>query len=441
MGNTVVLTFVGDESKLSASAKRSTAALDAIDSSVKKLDDSFGMLGDGVDKKTGKVGDVLNRFGDNVTDILQKTSDKLPGILGSAIGKLPPQGQALGLAIVGGLATFLIPAIGAAISSAILLALTGGVLAAGIASAFKDDKLAASFEPLKAKATEAFEDFGKPFIEPLYRAIQTFEELIDDLKPFTDKIGEAVAPLIDKIAPAVADFIKNVMPGLTEAIIAGIPLFETLAEHAPGLGKTLSEFFEKVAEVAPAANEFLDDALQVVGWLIEQFGDWIIKTGILYLAMKNFFRNLKNWGKDFWDWLKGLPGRVSDKFSDMGKAISRAFKSAFNSVADAWNSTVGSLSWSVPGWIPGIGGNSISVPNIPRFHSGGTVPGPAGAEMLAILQGGERIVPAASANSASHGETINVTVMLDSDVLVKGVAKGVTRRGGDVQVVLGTRYA
>lgn len=143
---------------------------------------------------------------------------------------------------------------------------------------------------------------------------------------------------------------------------------------------------------------------------------------------------IKTKASDTWDYLKKIPGRIADSFGQLADTISRPFRSAFNQVADAWNNTVGSLSWTIPDWVPGLGGNTISAPRLPRFHSGGTVPGPAGSEVLAVLQAGEEVT---SRSEAGRGGTVHVTVQLDRDTLIEGVAYGVRRRGGDVQMVLG----
>jgi len=95
-----------------------------------------------------------------------------------------------------------------------------------------------------------------------------------------------------------------------------------------------------------------------------------------------------------WHFLESLPGRLGRAFSAVFGFITAPFRAAFNFISDAWNNTVGRLSWTVPGWVPGVGGRSISAPRLPRFHSGGTVPGTPGQEMLAVLQAGERVIPA-----------------------------------------------
>jgi hypothetical protein len=160
--------------------------------------------------------------------------------------------------------------------------------------------------------------------------------------------------------------------------------------------------------------------------------DWVKEKGA------QAWRAMKDAGQKAWDWMKKVPGWIGDAFSKIGGAISRPFIGAFNSVSDAWNSTVGSLSWTVPGWVPGIGGNTIDVPNLPRYHTGGTVPGPPGTEVPIMAMAGETV----SLPGRDTGGPVRVTVMLDSAVLVDGIARQVTRRGGrgpnNVQLVLGS---
>lgn len=106
-----------------------------------------------------------------------------------------------------------------------------------------------------------------------------------------------------------------------------------------------------------------------------------------------------------WDWLSGVPDALGKTFSKVADAISAPFRAAFNFISKAWNNTIGKLSWTVPGWIPGIGGATISAPRLPTFHQGGVVPGVPGQEVLALLQAGEKVTPAGGGGS----QTINIS--------------------------------
>lgn len=124
-------------------------------------------------------------------------------------------------------------------------------------------------------------------------------------------------------------------------------------------------------------------------------------------AFRNFWKGLWAGIKDIAggvvDWFEKLPGRIGGFFSAIGEFIKVAFKTAFNYVADFWNNTIGKLQWDVPSWVPLIGGNHIGAPLIPKFHTGGVVPGAPGQEMLAVLQAGEQVTPAGSSSARSLG--------------------------------------
>lgn len=103
---------------------------------------------------------------------------------------------------------------------------------------------------------------------------------------------------------------------------------------------------------------------------------------------------IKKTALDVWEWLKRLPGLIGNAFKSIAEFVYAPFRTAFNMVARAWNNTIGRLSWTVPSWIPIIGGHSISAPKLPTFHKGGVMPGAPGTEGLALLQAGETIIPA-----------------------------------------------
>lgn len=133
-------------------------------------------------------------------------------------------------------------------------------------------------------------------------------------------------------------------------------------------------------------------------------------AGIVWLATQTtFFQDLWRvvWGfvtrtaQDFWAWFKKLPDMIGDAFKRVTDFIFAPFRAAFNLVSRAWNNTIGKLSWTVPGWVPGVGGNTISAPKLPTYHTGGVVPGAPGSEQLALLQAGETVIPAGQSAGSS----------------------------------------
>ncbi len=136
-------------------------------------------------------------------------------------------------------------------------------------------------------------------------------------------------------------------------------------------------------------------------WIIAAIAG-LVAAIVLIATQTEWFQDIWEtvWGavttvaENAWNFVKQIPGWIGDAFGVVTDAVSKPFRDAFNLVADIWNNTIGQLSWTVPDWVPAIGGNTISVPKIPKFHQGGTVDGVPGQEVLALLQAGETVTPA-----------------------------------------------
>lgn len=170
---------------------------------------------------------------------------------------------------------------------------------------------------------------------------------------------------------------------------------------------------------------FLKD---VGSWFAGPFTDFFVRG----------FKLVMFYVEDWWAKIKAIPGNIKSAFSALTAFIFDPFKAAFNKIAFAWNATVGRLSWTVPDWVPGVGGNSISAPKLPTYHRGGQVPGAFGTDVLAVLQSGERITPA---GAGSHSED---SVMLEAadgfdELVLDSVRRAVGLGGNDPVRVLRSR--
>jgi hypothetical protein len=134
--------------------------------------------------------------------------------------------------------------------------------------------------------------------------------------------------------------------------------------------------------------------------------------------------------------IKNIPAGIGAAFSGIGQLITWPFRTAFNFVSTAWNNTIGKLSWTIPGWVPVVGGKSISAPRLPQFHGGGTVPGRPGDQVLALLEGGEEV---RSRSAAGQGPTV-FEFRGDggrfANIMIDMLADAINSRGG-VDVVFG----
>lgn len=197
-------------------------------------------------------------------------------------------------------------------------------------------------------------------------------------------------------------------------VIALIAVIVLIATKTDWFQRAWSAAWGGIKSAASAVGRWFRDTL---------WGDWI----------KGAWDGIRNAGVRVWNWMRELPGRLKNAFRSAGEFISAPFKAGFNAISRAWNSTVGRLSWTVPGWVPGVGGNSISAPKLPTFHSGGVVPGTPGSEQLAILQAGERVLPASSVQSESRGASggfIPIRGDAALDALIQAIAVRIDQRGG-----------
>lgn len=197
------------------------------------------------------------------------------------------------------------------------------------------------------------------------------------------------------------------------------------------IGDRLAWVRDLVVGVAQWIGQRFADAWNWVRNVAGTVADWISAR---WNGVKSFFAGI-------WDWMRSAPSRVlnwiGDRFrwlgdaaSNVASAIGNAFRSAFNWIANLWNSTVGSINFSIPSWVPGIGGASFAMPKIPTFHDGGVVPGAPGSETLALLQAGETVLPT---QGGGGGLGMAVTFRGNTDSAVATLIMGLIR-SGDIQI-------
>lgn len=199
------------------------------------------------------------------------------------------------------------------------------------------------------------------------------------------------------------------------AIIALIAVIVLIVTHLDVVKKAWKVAWNWIKDAAAAVGHWFKDTL---------WNKWI----------KGAWDAILNKALAVVNWFKKIPGMVKSAFSGLVDILTWPYRTAFNLIATAWNATIGKLHWTIPGWVPGIGGASISAPTLPHFHTGGKVPGTPGSEVLAVLQAGETVT---AASGGAAGEMVHVVVKIDRNVLVEAITKGVRHRGGNVQAVLG----
>jgi phage-related protein len=172
-------------------------------------------------------------------------------------------------------------------------------------------------------------------------------------------------------------------------------------------------------------TDFFGKAWEVIWGGVKGYFDWVVGN---YKAAIGAMAAAGSW---LLEQIRKIPTMIGAYFSGLFNIITFPFRTAFNAVARMWNSTIGRLSWTVPSWVPIIGGNTFSAPRLPTLHSGGRVPGRPGDEVMAILKAGETV----GAESAAGGGGQSTIVIRSGgsrfdDLLVEFLAGAIERRGG-----------
>lgn len=317
----------------------------SVGSMTSRISDRFrGGGGDTSGARSGGIGDSLGRVvGDAVTGRNRVHVDvdvDRPGLFQRFLGLGKELGGKLGQGLMSTLSGImsgdfismilkglsvtalvgtLAPVLGAAINSAVLVGLGGGVIGAGIAAAFKDPEVKAAFGEFKETVAREFENFGQAFKPGVLRFFDRLESDIGpQMKPMIEQLKETFGPLTEDLGDGLIGFLQNALPAITRAAEAAAPLLDTLAESLPSLGEDLGYFFDQIAESGPEANVFFNDLLNAIGWIIRRIGDMI-----------NFFAHAYDGIRDFW--------------IDVARFAIKAFGTVLQAAATGL------------GWIPGLG--------------------------------------------------------------------------------------
>jgi hypothetical protein len=225
--------------------------------------------------------------------------------------------------------------------------------------------------------------------------------------------------------------------------LSGVTDLATLALKANTIGMVAS----KVASVASAgatkawaaAQWIMNSALLAspLTWVVVAIAA-IVAIIVLIATKTDWFQKgwraawgwIKSAASNTWDFLKKIPGWIQTAFGKVANFIIAPYRAAFNGIARLWNNTIGQLSWSVPSWVPLIGGNSISVPHLPTFHAGGTVPGVVGTAVPILAMAGEHVTSVAGSSGGDDGGWVTVRGDALIDQLTRMIATHVSGSGG-----------
>lgn len=227
-----------------------------------------------------------------------------------------------------------------------------------------------------------------------YKKVDWFREGVDAMVKAVVSALEWIIDTVHAVWNTITDvfnWVRNNWPLLLAiltgpfglAVLAIARNWDTIKSGAQTLIDNIRGFFAAVPEKIRSA---LENIWQTISYPFER-GINLVETAL---------GNVLQWFIDF-------PTHVSNAFWDLAEIIKQPFKAAFDGIKSFWNNTVGGFGFSVPGWVPGVGGKSFK---IPRMATGGIVTGPT----IALLgeAGREAVIPLDRMGDFGAPVTINV---------------------------------
>lgn len=239
-------------------------------------------------------------------------------------------GQLIKVGVLGVLVATLAPALGAAIAAAILLALGGGAIGAGIAAAFKDPNIMAAAKDLWSRFGDLGDQYGRHFKGPIANFLEGMLGVLDQVTPLIDHLGATFGPVADLLGQGLIGFLQNALPGILRAAEAAAPVWAELAESLPKLGDDIGRFFDRIKNSGPEAAQFVNDFIAALGLLIRALG-WVIETlanlysvarriftGIVDLAL-TLFSAIADGAAAAFGWVPGLGPKLQHAATEVAK--------------------------------------------------------------------------------------------------------------------------
>lgn len=191
-----------------------------------------------------------------------------------------------------------------------------------------------------------------------------------------------------------------------------------------------SEKFRNIVNGALGAVKSV--AQSALGWISK---NWSSISSILLAPFNAVIKPIWKNRDSILNAFKAIPGAIGGFFKKLGGIIAAPFQAAFSAIRNFWNNNIGGKGFTVPGWIPEIGGKEF---RIPYFHTGGIVSGALGSETLAMVRAGERITGGRNGGGGS-------VIVLRSDggrvgkLLIEILKNAIRIEGGDPVQVLSPR--
>lgn len=245
-----------------------------------------------------------------------------------------------------------------------------------------------------------------------YKRSETFRNIVDKLAA---TVKDALMVAFEELKKAI----DVIWPALKSAFDQARPVLELLGKavelYVSTYIKLVSTYVKAWITIFKEAYELLKPVVLLIGNLVKDYivaNVKAIKTAVdagvtAFNAIKGAVTSVRDAIDKPLDRIESMIrsaiGGAADYAKGAIRGITGVFETVVTGIRNFWNKNVGGKGFTVPGWVPGFGGNSFK---IPMLAEGGIVRSPT----LAMVgeAGPEAVIPLNKLNSG--GSTYNIVV-------------------------------
>lgn len=197
----------------------------------------------------------------------------------------------------------------------------------------------------------------------------TIQTLLQTGLTFVQTLWNTIWTAISTAASTIWTTIKSVISTAITAVRTTISnILSAISGTWNSVWGTISSFASTVwGNIKTAVSTGIETVKSKIDSVLRTIDSiWSTAWGTIKTGVEN------TWNKITGLWDRGV-STVSGIFDRMASAIKSPFETAFNAIKGLWNNTVGKLSFTIPGWVPGIGGKGWTAP---KLATGGIVTEP-----------------------------------------------------------------
>lgn len=308
----------------------------------------------------------------------------------------------------------------------------------------------------------AWDVYGQPILDGLALGFQSVRDILSDVyynlvKPVLEEImqqidwlwSEHLKPLWDNLMEFFGAFAEMVLAIWNEYI------FPWVQQMVDIFAPILSEAIKFVVDAFATAFARISDTVSAVIRILKGLCEFV--TGVFTGDWEKAWNGIKDIFGGVWDGIVGVLKGAVNTVIDMINAVLRAVALGVNAIIDKINA----LSFTVPDWVQGIGGETIGFnfakfdpPQIPKLAKGAVLP--ANNPFLAVVGDQRRgtnveapletitqaVIAALSQLGGAQELTASqpIEVKLDGQVLYRAMAKIEANRGAKIGGAFANAY-